>query len=141
VASSTDFRVGDVVWIGLPVFTVNGKASLRVVSVRFARYPAAGLSGPRFYWTTFRSTNSAAITLLDDKEFHRYGFGVDGPYVGAVLRPGHPVGYGVAKVIVQARGNYAVDDLIVRYAEPDGSIRAQTFHFDYVVGTNGGGPF
>jgi len=137
-ASVNHFSVHEVAWLGLPVLSVKGKAAVRVVSVRFAHYPAVGLSAPTFYRIAFTGTDRSSITLYEDRYFREFGHSVSGSYLGTTLRPGDPTGYGVAKIIVEEPGTFTVSDVIVRYAEPDGSERTQTFHLSYVLGTTGG---
>lgn len=129
--------VNDVVWIGLPLLTVQGKATLRVVSVKFARYPDEGLSTPQFFRVLFATTGHE-LAIVTDRDFRRFGFSVDGPYSGTMLSAGEPTSFGVAKVAVEARGTYRISDVVVRYAEPDGSTRTQTFHINVVLGARGG---
>lgn len=131
--SLTGLTIHDVVWIGLPVFTVEGKANLRIISVRFGHYPADVLSTPRFYRIVLDQVGGRAITVFPDDQFRRDHYVIDGPYVGTVLHPGNPIDYGVAKLTVEAPGDHKISDVIVRYAEPDGSTRTQTFHIHYVI--------
>lgn len=123
--------------MGLPLLIVQGKARLRVVSVRFAHYPSHGLSQPQFYRVLFASVGHG-LAIVTDRDFRRFGFAADGPYAGTVLPPGDPNSFGVAKVAIEAPGTFRISDVIVRYAEPDGSTRSQTFHINFVLGTSGG---
>lgn len=125
-------------WLGLPVLTVKGKASLRVLGVRFAHYPTAGISSPQFYRIQLAAVHGGAITLFDDEYFRKSGYRVDGPYIETVLRPGDPTSYGVAKITITEPGAYRISDIVVRYAEPDGSTRSQTFHINFVIRPKGG---
>jgi hypothetical protein len=55
-----------------------------------------------------------------------------------ILRPGRSTSYGVAKITINEPGAYRISDVIVRYAEPDGGVRSQTFRVNYVVRPKGG---
>jgi len=138
ITATTPRDVIGVWWLGLPVLTVKGKANLRIVGVRFAHFPTTGVSSPEFFWSSFDPGDNGAITLFDDVQFHQSGHHTDGPYVGTVLRPGAATGYGVGKITINEPGTYRISDVIVRYAEPDGSTRAQTFHINYVFKPKGG---
>jgi hypothetical protein len=136
--SFTEFKVGDRLWVGLPVLQVVGKATLRMVSVRFVHYPNTGLSQPRFYRTLYTSTGDTTIGLFDDAYWRQQGDHVDGPFRGTTLIAGHEDSYPIASFIIRAAGTYRVRDVVVRYAEPDGNTRTQLFHYTWVIGTNGG---
>lgn len=137
ILGTTPRDVVGVYWLGLPVLTVKGKASVRVVGVRFAHYPKAGISSPQFYRIQFAAVGNRAITLYDDEQFHKFGYRVDGPYLDTILRPGDPTSYGVAKITIDEPGTYRITDVIVRYAEPDGSTKTQTFHVRFLIGPKG----
>lgn len=136
--SFTKFKVGEVLRVGLPIFLVRGKAPLRMVGLRFVHYPRTGLSQPRFDRAMLTATGNAVIGLFDDAEFRRDGFKLDGPYLGTTLTAGHESSYAVASFTIESPGTYRVRDIVVRYAEPDGSTRSQTFHYTWIIGTNGG---
>lgn len=109
------------------------------MGVRFAHYPKTGVSDPQFYRIQFDGADDGAITLFPDDQFRQFGHKTSGPYLGTLLHPGDPTGYGVAKITINEPGAYRVSDVIVRYAEPDGSTRTQTFHVNYVIGADGRG--
>jgi hypothetical protein len=135
--SGGHLKNNEALWIDLPVLTVKGKASLRVVSVKFGSYPASGLSQPQFYRVLYATAHSG-MAMLEDKYFREYGFKVDGPYRGTTLNPGDPVSFGVAKLTIEMQGSYKISGVIVRYAEPDGSTRTQRFEREYLLTANGG---
>lgn len=117
-------RVGQPVWLGLPVMTVVSEGSIQIVSARLVgHWP---VTRPEFFDAPpYGAKGARHVTILPQDQFEQYAFQTDGPLVGTMFSPGPPTHYGLLRLVFNSPGHYVITTVVLHYVNAAGRDQSQ----------------
>lgn len=120
-ASNTDgifgfphIRVGQPVWLGLPVMPLKLNRPVRILSAQVVG--SLPVRDVRFFDAPLYGANRGRhVTILIDPDFRSYGFVTDGSLVGETFAPGSATHYGLVRLTFTRPGKYVVNAVRIEY--------------------------
>jgi hypothetical protein len=118
-------KVGDTLWIGLPVMPMRLHEQIRITAVRVnGQVDGASM---QFYDMTLSGANQGRhVALLQDRSFRDEGFHLGRDLIGTVFATGAPTHYGIVRMTLTRPGNYEIKSVTLAYKSSSGASGSQT---------------